>query len=222
MDPNVIFIKDMIDGVLERHLPIADNISSLIHPNPEIATKSIIKLIKKTIYEFSKYRPMPRITTVELGDNNQYTFIDNYDSYAEGLISIDDLELVPSAIARCAAGVNWDLTANYWRYFKPTLYGSQGAYMIKAIYEYPLYLKYDDNGLLLPESHIFGISDGDDLGAFNDHLDYTILMSIQRRSELVQLPQSIQFLNLNGIIQELAESIRVNTEASSALSIAWF
>ena len=214
------YVKDLTEGILDRYIPIADNLSSLLDPDPVRATKVIVRLLKKAIRQFCYYLPLAWETEINMDDTN-YTFIDNYFLYARKEITFDQLQLIPDAIARLGLGSSWEITANFWRYDRPTLKCSEGTYVMKAVYEYPLYCEYDQNGLLRPTSHIYGLS-RDIMNQFENMLDYTFISNIKARSNIVKLPlNGAEFLNFDDVLQTLSTAIDEDKQAASTLGLAW-
>lgn len=218
MESEKTSIKELMNGIIDRHLPVVDNISSLLHPDPVKATKTIVSLLDRTLGNFCYYYPLVMITEKTIS-GPEYTFHDNYKLYAEGKIPRDELELIPTAIGRLGLG-GWELTGNYWNYRPPLLQCSDGAYTIKAVYDYPMYLDYTEDGLLTERSHVFGLK-RNEMNFFNNILDYTFLLSIKSRSELVALPMSVSFLNLDTIINDLKEQMDEDKQAAATLGFAW-
>lgn len=220
MEETKTYIRDLTEGILDRYIPIADNLSCLLDPDPVRATKVIVRLLKKTIRQFCYYLPLAYESEITVQDS-AYSFIDNYFLYAKDKITIDQLQLIPDAIARLGLGSSWEITANFWRYDRPTLRCSEGEYVVKAVYEYPLFCEYDHNGLLTPNSHIFGLS-RDIMNQFENMLDYTFISNIKARSTIVKLPlNGAEFLNFDDVLQTLSSSIDEDKASASTLGLAW-
>lgn len=221
MENKRVYITDLVSGILDRHLPIIDNISSLLDADPVRASRIIERLLKRTIRQFCYYLPMPWDLRREI-TGTSYTFIDNYFLLAKDEIPFSELELIPDAIARVGfGGGGWEVTGNYYEYMRPTLKIGDGDYFIRAICEYPLYTEYDQNGLLTNKSHIFGLSPTV-MNQFENMLDWTFLSSIKARSELVKLPLSgAEFLNLDTTLQTLSTAIDDDKTAASTLGLSW-
>lgn len=218
MDPNKLSIQNIVNGVLDRHIPLADNMSQLLNPDPKNATDSIVRVLKQALNSLSVYLPMCRLTEIDVTDNRYY-FTDNYEQYAKGEIELSEMSLIPDAIAKVGVG-DRPLTANFWHYESPLLYCPQGQYSVRALYKYPIYLEYDSNGLLTANSHVFGISKDIEY-QFNNVIDLAFLKTIKARTKLVNLPTSIDFLNFDDTIQELKEAIEDDKISASYAGYAW-
>ena len=157
MENKKTYVTELVSGILDRHLPIVDNLSSLLDPDPVKAARVIQRLLMKTIRQFSYYLPMT-CDFRKVISGTEYTFTDNYFLFAKGEITINELELIPDAIARIGfGGGNWEVTGNYYEYNRPVLRVGDGDYFIRAVYEYPLYCEFDQNGLLTNTSHVFEV-----------------------------------------------------------------
>lgn len=218
MDPNKLSIQSIVSGVLDRHIPLADNMTQLLNPDAKKATDSIVRVIKQALNNLAGYLPMCRISKINIPENI-HTFSDNYNQYAKGEITLEELELIPDAIARVGVG-DRSLTSNFWHYEVPTLYCPTGEFTVRGVYKYPMYLEYDSNGLLTANSHIFGIS-RDVEAQFNNAIDLAFLKTIKARTKLISLPTSIDFLNFDDTIQELKEAVEYDTMTASYMSYSW-
>lgn len=211
-------IKSLIQGILDRHLPIVDTISPLLDQDPVKATRSIVTLLSKALGNFSYYHPL-MIESEKVITGPSYTFHDNYEEYAKGHIPYEEMELIPEAIARVSLG-GWTMTANYWQYQPPVLQCADGEYTIRAVYDYPMFCEYTSDGLLTGNSHVFGLEKRK-MNFFTNILDFTFLSSIKARSELVKLPFTVDFLNFDAVLADLREQMDEDKNASAAMGMSY-
>jgi len=221
MEETKTYLTTLITGILDRHLPIVDSISSLLDPDPVKAAAVISRLIYRTVQQFCYYLPMTFDIRKSIS-GTEYTFIDNYLLYAKNEISIQELELIPDAIAKVGfGGGNWEITGNYYEYNRPILRIGDGYYLIRAVCQYPIYIDYDQNGLLTNKSHIFGLSK-DIMNQFENMLDLTFLTAIRSRAKLIELPlNGASFINLDTTIELLNTAVDDDRSAASTLGLAW-
>lgn len=219
MHANKMFIQDIVSGILDRHIPFVDTISPLLHHDPIKASDAIIRLLDKAINKLCRYLPMMRAEDITLEDD-KHTFTDNYFLYAKDEITDPKkIELIPMSIASLSSGI-YSITSNYWTYDVPTLYATPGTYHMKAVYKYPVYIERDSNGLIKANSHVFGISE-DIKSQFNNIIDLTFLKSIESRANLVKLPVTVDYFNLQEILQELSAEVEEDVVTSASMACAW-
>ena len=227
MENSRIYITDITEDILDNFFPQIDRLSELITPNPIRATRIIVNRIRRTIDKFENYCPLTASSRIHINGDGYHTFIDNYLDIVEGRESIDNLELIPKAIARVggnhfATFTNMSSTANYWNYAAPTLktYSRNGMVTVRALYHYPIYINYTEDGYLNKESHIFGL-DGHQKNMLYNIMELEFLKFIKGNTERVKMPLGVDFFNLDNDIQDLQKQVEEDQAASSAGLIGW-
>ena len=227
MENSRIYFKEITQDILDNYFPQIDTLSELITPDPLRATRIIVNRIVRTIDKFENYCPLTAVSQVQTDGKGNYTFIDNYLDIVEGRESIDNLELVPMTISRIggngiATFTNMSSTANYWHFNRPTLncYSRNCKVTIRALYHYPIYVNYTEDGYLNEESHIFGLDRRQKNMLFNI-MELEFLKFIKGNLERVKLPLGVEFLNVDNDIQTLEKQVEEDQAACSAAIIAW-
>lgn len=227
MEDTRIYIHEITQDILDNYFSQIDRLSDLITPDPIRATRIIVNRIVRTIDKFENYCPLTAESRVKTDSNGMHTFIDNYLDIVEGRESKDNLELIPKTIARVggnsiATFTNLSSTANYWNYNAPTLrcYTKGSNVNIRALYHYPIYINYTEDGYLNKESHIFGLERKQKNMLFNI-MELEFLKIIKGNSERVKLPLSVEFFNLDTDIQNLEKQVEEDQSACAAIIAAW-
>ena len=227
MEDTRTYIHEITNDILDQYFPKIDKLSELISPDPLRATRIIVNRIVRTIDKFENYCPLTGMSRISPNNDGTYTFKDNYVDVVEGRESKDNLELIPKTIARVGGSAfgnfaNMSSTSNYWDYSAPTLkgYARSGTINIYAVYHYPIYINYTEDGYLNRESHIFGLDKFQKNMLFNI-MELEFLKLIKGNSERVKMPLSVEFFNLDTDIETLKQQIEDDQMASSSISIAW-
>ncbi len=216
MEYSKTYIKDIARGCLERYLSLADSLSSLLDPDPAKATKVLVQLISRGLLRLAEYLPLTRTTYLDVyGDRTE--LFDNYTESVEKDFPPESISLIPLAVADLGLG-GWSLTCNYWEYNRPILECSPGKYRMLGVYNYPMYIKYDEDGLITEDSHVFGLSSATETQNQNA-IDLEILKGIQMRVNMVRLPMTVEFLNLDMVINELREIVEVDKQTAATLGV---
>jgi len=211
-----IYLKDLVDNVMDKYLPFVENLSSMLSPDPVQGTKAILRLTKATLLEFESYLPMCR--TFELSNStDSFVFYDNYEKWLSG--EDEMLNQVPLTIVSVGKG-NWTLTSNYWKYRSNTLYISPGNYTIKSFCNYPFYVKLDANSVPTIDTHIYGF-DNASIQQFYNLYDLTMLRAIKSRAKAVSLPFTVDFFNLDEMIAELKDQVDSDKASAASLMYRW-
>lgn len=228
MEDTRTYIHEITNDILDNFFPQIDRLSDLINPDPLRATRIIVNRIVRTLDQFENYCPLTAVSQVITDSNGNYTFIDNYKDVVEGRESKENLELIPKTIARVggssfASMSNLSSIATYWDYNSTTLksYTRNGKATVYALYHYPVYITYTEDGYLDKASHIFGLDAKQKNMLFNI-MELEFLKLIKGNSERIKLPSlGIDFFNLQDDIQDLQKRVEEDQAASAAAIIAW-
>lgn len=227
MEDTRTYISEITTDILDNYFPQIDRLSDLISPDPVRATRIIVNRIVRSIDKFEKYCPLTAVSRISPSGDGTYTFKDNYIDVVEGRESKSNLELIPRTIARVGGNSfgmfsNMSSTSNYWDYSAPTLkgYARGGSITIHAIYHYPIYINYTEDGYLNRESHIFGLDKKQKNMLFN-MMELEFLKLIKGNAERVKLPLTVEFFNLDTDIENLKQQVEDDQIACAAAIIGW-
>lgn len=227
MEDTRTYITDITTDILDNYFTQVDTLGELLTPDPLRATRIIVNKVQRILDEFEKYCPMTAVCEIHTDGSGFYTFKDNYKEVVEGKVPATDLELIPTTVAKIggqsvAYSYRLAMTANYWEYARPTLKmmtRKQNA-IVSALYHYPIYIVYTEDGRLNKFSHIFGLERKHRQMLYN-LMELRFLEMIRSNEQRIKLPTTIEFFNLDYDIQNLEKIVENDIMACQAASISW-
>jgi hypothetical protein len=217
MDGKKYYLNDLVEGLLDRRLPFADELFPLLHMDPERANRIFLRILRKSLDNYEQSFPLVLGKDLHITNNN-YTFIDNTSGVFSGNIDEDNIELVPTTVVKLSHGVA-AMTSNYWRYEKPILYAPSGDILCRYFTNHPINVKIGPDKKFTEDSYIWGIQYPT---IFENQFDFEMLKSIKSFSEQVQFSNiAVSYVNLDTTIQNLAEQVEQDTTSSSAPYEMW-
>lgn len=226
MEDTRIYIHEITNDILDTYFPQVDTLSSLITPDPIRATRIIVNRIIRTLDMFENYCPLTATSWIKTDGDNCYTFKDNYIDIVEGRESKENLELIPKAIARIGGSAlsgfsTMSVTSNYWDYHAPTLKCARSNNIsVNALYHYPVYIRYTEDGYLDKCSHIFGL-DAKQRNMLFNIMELEFLKMIKGYAERIKMSLSVEFFNLDTDIESAKQRVEEDQATCAAAIIAW-
>lgn len=217
---NKIYISELVNGFIARQLPFVTSLYDLLASSKEVAGESLIELIHKSLTEFEKSYVFIFEKEINIPTDGIYTFTDNYDDFVNGSIIEDQVELIPKVV-HTIGGNSYAYSSSYWEYKIPQLKAGAGKMIVRGFYPFRLWYEMDAEGLPTSDSHIYGMDRVRKYPYYKTMFDYTILKSIQQRTNIVNLGSTIDILRLDSQILELKDQIEENASTSCDIYDAW-
>jgi hypothetical protein len=194
-------IKDRV--ISDLGLGLFDNFFNLFDNDSKKGPYIFRDIVKQAIIEYSRYFP-PELHFY-LNNIREMSFTDNSQQVIQGVVSPDNLMLIPSGISR----IGWRFTAAYWwRYDAPILRGYQGNFLYGPCYyfaPFPYVLELADDGDFTEDSAIYLLEIGKD-NYFLVFLDLLVAERIKRIKDSVNISSLIEILpNIDSTISDLKE-----------------
>ena len=212
----VLWLKDLDEGFCLRRVRIIESTEPLLHPQPVLASKAFLAIVRLALEQFEKYCRYKQVSTINQS-NGSYTFHYNYPDYFLGADS--NLELVPTTIANVGT-IYHSFTSNYWSYHRPTFYMESGDVRVKSLCKWPVFISMGDDGGYREDSHIYGFTDREK-DWFFDEFDLTMMKQIKSGSNIINLPFNVNFLQLDIDIQDLQARVEEHQATCSDFSWGW-
>lgn len=206
------------DEIHFNDLSLGDSVYEFLDPDEKKAKEIFARQVRGAVREYSKHYPLVLEKEFRGLSQNGYKFVDNFDRYLDDIISENDIELVPEAIAVVRSGWNV-LTANNYRYKKPHLVCYGGATRVKYYTNYPVRYFFSPDGGFTENSRVYYISKDDD--TFVNLVTYNVLNQITTTRGSVQQPTGLTFLDFSTRLSELRASINDDFGVSDVLYNSW-
>ena len=205
----------LVDELSLREVPLASDIIDLIHPDRERALKQFAKLVQRGEREYSKHSPVCLYKKFYKLQMDGYVFEDNFDSYLQGNIKEEDIQLIPEAIAVVSSGWANYPTSNVWAYVKPTFKSVGGTTSIKYYAFHPIRYTISPDGRFSEDSYVYYISPNDD--TFINQIALEVLTYLKQTRDAVIQPTGLSFFDFTQRIQDLTASVNNDYAVSSSL-----
>ena len=204
---------------------------SVLHHDVKEQKKVFRSLLLQAITKYeTHFRPeitqkieISNTTTSSLTNGYIYTFEDNFDKYLQGLISENEIVLVPSNVLALELPMSLSRDAKYYRYDKPKLYSKiGGAQTVRYNAYHPYHIEFDNDGDFTELSSIYYVSSSDN--AFIVKTSITVLEYLIRQSRNIDLGLPVEILNpdsLNTTLEELATEYELLVKTRSTSMRSW-
>jgi len=148
---SMLKLKDIETEIFTRTALIAiPGLSELFDLSDTYTPQQIMySLVKRALRKWETYNPLYLSLRVYIqpDSNKKFKFVDNFTSYITGVITEDQVALVPSSIV----GISFARTlimspaVRSFKYVPPYLYGfyyAAGSYWVNGLYKYPMIEEY--------------------------------------------------------------------------------
>jgi hypothetical protein len=213
----ILWVQQLAEGFLDRHLPIVDKLEELLNEDPVRASRALHRIIKTSLRRFEKTCRYKQESQVQFNSDGSYTFQYTYPSYYLG--ETDFLELVPTTIA-AVGNKSYSYTSVYWTYRNPNMYMTSGNQIIRAFCDWPFYEVIAPDGSFTEDCHIYGMTKQEQ-DFYIDFFDFEMLKVLKQRLHLVQLPFQIDFLQVDLDLQDLQEKVELHEASIADVTFTW-
>lgn len=220
-------IHELKNNVLDwSGLVLYDNLYNLIHYNQQKAPDTWKQIVCNTLKMFEQTYPlvMGEKKFPQLNDSKHYQFVSNFQSYLNGEITEDEIELVPKAIYYIRGWINTN--SQWWKYDSNTGIFTSRLFNVNAsLYSYcasyPTVWEKENSGDWNNNSGIYFL-DADKDEFFRKFLIYYTLKHIKAINTSNQLNQNIKFLEgIDDLLSVAKEEMEFQQKTRSRIFNMW-